>query len=110
MSLLRVLLLGVLAYLIWLRVRPYLEKKKLPSPKKSTRPLPADSERLDGRLPHEILGVKLEASREEVHSAYLRLVREHHPDRAAQLGPEQEASASARTKAINWAYERMKGR
>lgn len=110
MTLIRLILLGVFGYLLYLRVRPYLKA----DPKLEGgggKPLPPKKEeRLDGKLPHEILGVARDADGEAVQKAYLKLVREHHPDRAATSSLADQSAASDRTKAINWAYERLKRR
>lgn len=109
MTLIRLALLALFLYLLWLRVRPHLKERarlkaaepKLPQPKE---------ERFGGKLPHEILGVAKGADAEVVLGAYRRLVHEHHPDRSATLAPAVQSEASDRTKAINWAYERLKKR
>jgi hypothetical protein len=110
-TLIRIILLGVFGYLLYLRVRPYLNAKPELEGHKKPKPLPPKKEdRLDGKLPHEILGVERDADGDAVQKAYLKLVREHHPDRSATLSPAVQSEASDRTKAINWAYERLKKR
>lgn len=111
MTLLRFALLAILAYLVWRRLSPHVGSKRRVASAPRPHPLSGGSEeRFEGKLPHEILGVSRESSAEAIHDAYLRLVREHHPDLAATLSPEVQARASARTKALNWAYERLKQR
>src|SRR5262245_29174994 len=53
--------------------------------------------------PHAILGLKPGASMEDVRRAWLKLVKELHPD-----GSVGEASADERLKTINHAYQRLK--
>jgi curved DNA-binding protein CbpA len=57
--------------------------------------------------PHDILGVRRRASVGEIRSAYLRLVKELHPDGRA---PDLDAhEADERLKAITEAYKKLKG-
>jgi DnaJ like chaperone protein len=75
-----------------------------------TTPPPRD----EARESYEILGVRAEASAEEIKVAYRALIREHHPDRliAQGLPPEFVATASEKMKRINVAYDvicRIKG-
>jgi preprotein translocase subunit Sec63 len=108
-NLIRLALLGVFLYLLWLRVRPHL-KERAQLKGAQQKPSHPKEERLGGKLPHEILGVAKGADAEAVQSAYRRLVHEHHPDRSATLASDVQSEASDRTKAINWAYERLKKR
>src|SRR5262245_42234051 len=65
----------------------------------------AIEEAADG--PHSILGVSPKASQPEIRAAYLRLVKELHPDgrpRSAASDDEEE-----RLKEINDAYQALKG-
>jgi DnaJ like chaperone protein len=59
--------------------------------------------------PHAILGVGPDASRRAIHEAYLRLVRESHPDLVLAQGLPREciALATARMARINAAYDRL---
>ena len=59
--------------------------------------------------PHEVLGVPQGASQDEIKTAWRRLAKQYHPDRAAGLGPELRALAEQRMKEINAAYERLGG-
>ncbi len=111
MTLIRLILLGVFGYLLYLRVRPYLKANpELAGQKKPKRLSEKKEERYAGRLPHEILGVARDADAEAVQKAYFKLVHEHHPDRSATLSADVQGEASDRTKALNWAYERLKKR
>jgi curved DNA-binding protein CbpA len=57
--------------------------------------------------PHDILGVRRRASASEIRGAYLRLVKELHPDGRARDMDAHEADE--RLKAINQAYKKLKG-
>jgi len=59
--------------------------------------------------PYAVLGVAPEASFEEIHAAYKRLVRETHPDRMKARGVPEEAVklAEARLRQINAAWEEI---
>ena len=59
--------------------------------------------------PYEVLGVPQGASQDEIKTAWRRLAKQYHPDRAAGLGPELKALAEQRMKEINAAYERLGG-
>lgn len=111
MTLLRFILLAVFGYLLYLRVRPYLKAKPALEGAPKPKPLPpSQEERWGGKLPHEILGVPRDADADTIQKAYFKLVHEHHPDRSATLSAAVQSEASDTTKAINWAYERLKKR
>lgn len=59
--------------------------------------------------PYKILGVRRDASDQEIKSAYRRLVREHHPDKLIAEGLPEEfiETANQRLAGINAAYERI---
>ena len=57
------------------------------------------------RDPYEVLGVKRGASAEELHDAYRRMVKLHHPDRNGG-----SAESTRRFQEIQEAYERVKER
>ncbi len=60
------------------------------------------------RSPHEVLGVRPDATAEEIRAAYQRLMRENHPDRVADMSQEIRDVAERRSKEINRAYDRLK--
>jgi len=62
--------------------------------------------------PRRVLGVSTEADSDEIRRAYLRLIREHHPDRliAQGLPPELIDQATARAAAVNAAYQLLTAR
>jgi hypothetical protein len=105
---LRAILLGILFFLAYRTYRRYFPADKQLKPKKAAPTLKASEsaiEKVDGRDPHDILGVARGASPERIRSAYQRLVKEYHPDRAATLAPEIRALAEKRTREINRAYD-----
>jgi DnaJ-domain-containing protein 1 len=69
-----------------------------------------DDRRGQSRDPHEVLGVSSQASASEIRDAYQRLVRQYHPDRVADLGPELREVAEAKTKELNAAYAKLRVR
>jgi DnaJ-class molecular chaperone len=111
MSPLRFVLFAIFAYLLVRTVRRYMpqEPKRIPAPKKKRAPLPPAppvvEETIDGQTPHEVLGVSRDASAKEIRTAYQKLVKEYHPDRAATLAPEIREIAEKRTRQLNRAYE-----
>jgi DnaJ-domain-containing protein 1 len=58
---------------------------------------------------HQLLGVPLGASRQEVGQAYRRLAFIHHPDRAG-MGPGARQYSEERMKEINAAYSELRRR
>ena len=48
------------------------------------------------RSPHEILGVKEDATQEEIYAAYRTAVKQYHPDRVAHLGKDLQDLANER--------------
>lgn len=68
------------------------------------------SDPLQGKTPRQILGVGERAAADEIKAAYRRLVALYHPDKFAHLGPEFEATAERRTRAIIAAYQSLQGR
>jgi hypothetical protein len=59
------------------------------------------------RPPHEVLGVREGASREEIAEAYRDLAQLYHPDKVAALAPEFQDLAELRMKEINAAYRAL---
>jgi DnaJ-class molecular chaperone len=100
--LLRYILLGLFVYLLWRAVRPYVVTEKA-APRRV--PKAKEPERIGGRLPHEVLGVRDHAPLSEVQDAYRKLVREVHPDKVDKEDADARARAHERTKQINRAYE-----
>lgn len=66
--------------------------------------VPAEADRARARA---VLGVGPQASDDEIRAAWLRLVRDAHPDRAR--GPDAAADATRRTAEINGAYRLLRG-
>jgi DnaJ-domain-containing protein 1 len=59
---------------------------------------------------HQLLGVPLGASRQEVSQAYKKLAFIHHPDRVAGMGSEPRQYSEERMKEINAAYAELRRR
>jgi len=53
----------------------------------------------------QVLGVRPDATREEIVAAYKRRISEYHPDKTQRLGAEIQAQAEQRSKEINAAYD-----
>jgi len=62
------------------------------------------------KSPYDILGIRRNASDDEITAAYRRLVQMYHPDRVANLAPEFRDLAESRMKEINRAHELLKRR
>jgi DnaJ-class molecular chaperone len=58
--------------------------------------------------PYEILHVEKNATRDELSSAYRKIVKMYHPDRIAGLAPEYREIAERKMKLINAAYRNAK--
>ncbi|WP_216327358.1 J domain-containing protein [Deinococcus aestuarii] len=63
-----------------------------------------------GFTPHEVLGVRPDASSHEIQEAYRALVKKYHPDRVGHLGEEFRVMAEERMQEINAAYRQLMGR
>ena len=61
-----------------------------------------------GKDPYEVLGISPGATREEIKSAYRRLVATYHPDKVAHLGDEFRKLAEERFKEVQEAYRELK--
>ena len=60
--------------------------------------------------PHAVLGVRPNASKDEIHSAYRRLVHQYHPDKVSHLGAEFQELARQKFVEIQNAYESLTGK
>ena len=61
------------------------------------------------RDPYDVLGIRKGATRDEIKAAYRREIARYHPDKVAQLGPELQELANAKSKQINEAYRVLVG-
>jgi DnaJ-domain-containing protein 1 len=59
---------------------------------------------------HQVLGVPLGASRQEVSQAYKKVAFMHHPDRVAGMGTKAMEYSEERMKEINAAYSELRRR
>ncbi len=58
--------------------------------------------------PHEVLGIPVSATMEEITKAFRKKAKENHPDTVPQKTPESLAFAEERMKIINEAYNVLK--
>lgn len=56
----------------------------------------------------DLLGVKPDADENEIRSAYIKKIKEYHPDKVHNLGEEIRKVAEKKAKEINQAYEYIK--
>jgi len=61
--------------------------------------------KIDLKSAYLIIGVKNNASYEEVKLAYRKKIKEYHPDKVASLGAEIQTLARKKTQEINIAYD-----
>jgi hypothetical protein len=73
-------------------------------------PGPNDSYSGSVRPAHEILGVPMDASWEEIQAAYKQQIKKYHPDKLSHLGKEFSDLASKRFLEIQNAFETLKAR
>ena len=59
------------------------------------------------KTPYAVLGLKENASREDVKKAYRQLAGKYHPDKVSHLGEEFRMLAERRFKEINAAYQEL---
>lgn len=62
----------------------------------------------DSQTAFDILGVRSDASLEEIKAAYRAAIKQYHPDFVANLGPELRDLAEKKTKELNTAYDTAK--
>ena len=67
--------------------------------------MPAPPARLN---PYAVLGVRPDASRQDVRTAWKARALEYHPDRVANLGEKLKEVAEEETRTINAAYEMIR--
>jgi DnaJ domain len=60
------------------------------------------------KSPHEVLGIGVSASIEEIRIAYRKMASLYHPDKVAHLAPEFREMADRKMKEINTAYGQLK--
>ena len=75
------------------------------SPETVSQMLHLDGESLDDA--YAVLGIRKEATDEEVRKAYRQMAIKHHPDRVATLGEDVKAAATKKFQQINEAKERI---
>ena len=97
----RWIILLALLWLVWRIVRGRLLQP--PAPRRPARP--AD---VPGWDPYEVLGVAHGASNDEITQAYRERMKQYHPDRVADLGPELRELAHRKTIEIQRAWTELR--
>jgi DnaJ like chaperone protein len=59
------------------------------------------------KSPHEVLGVSINATQDEIKHAYRQLAARYHPDKVSHLGEEFRMLAEKRFKEIQEAYQEL---
>ncbi|MEE8398482.1 MAG: DnaJ domain-containing protein [Desulfobacterales bacterium] len=102
---------GAIVYLLWrYYVGPAIRRKQTETPYEKTRQHFQNNrgtgfdESVATPDPYTVLGVKRNASRDEIKRAYKQLALKYHPDKAQHLGKEFQKLAEARFKDIQDAY------
>lgn len=98
----RLIVLGLLLAVVWNLTARWLRTVG--------RPSAADKEPPATRSPHEVLGVRPDASPQEIKSAYRDKIAQYHPDRLEGMAPDLLALANERTRELNDAYARLRRR
>ncbi|MCA1794384.1 MAG: DnaJ domain-containing protein [Desulfotignum sp.] len=75
-----------------------------------SKPGPNGSHSRTTKTAHEILGVPMDASWEEIQAAYKQQIKKYHPDKLSHLGKEFSDLASRRFLEIQKAFETLKAR
>ena len=57
---------------------------------------------------YEVLGVKKDATADEIKKAYRKMALENHPDKVSHLGEDIRKAAEEKFTQINVAYEKIK--
>ena len=57
---------------------------------------------------YDILGVKKDASADEIKKAYRTMAKKYHPDTVANLGEDVKRKATEKFRSINEAYNELK--
>jgi DnaJ like chaperone protein len=76
--------------------------------KQSAPPPPQQESPMNLDRACKLLSVPVNATTDEIKSAYKKRIMEYHPDRVATLGEELRTLASAKTQEINSAYNFLK--
>lgn len=64
--------------------------------------------KVDAAFAYATLGISSQATNEEIKAAYLKNIKEYHPDKVASLGVELKKLAEKKTQDINSAYNFLK--
>lgn len=106
---------GAILFLLWKYVyQPWLRQKQQGKYYQQTyqhfqqNQHAHSSEKEDPKDPYAVLGIERNASKEEIKTAYKKLVNKYHPDKVQHLGEEFRQLAEKRFKEIQEAYQRLK--
>lgn len=103
-------ILVLLIIIFWLFIKPLVDEimaKRYSKPDGKSTHSRHESDRQTAADPWQVLGVRRDASPEEIKKAYYELVKQYHPDRVNSLGPELQALAREKTTQLNRAYEQL---
>jgi len=95
----RWLIVLALLWVAWRILRTYVARP-LPEPRAPAAEAGGD--------PYHVLGVRRGASADEVAQAYRERMKEYHPDRVADLGPELQELAHRKTVEIQRAWDALR--
>lgn len=103
-------ILVLLIIIFWLFIKPLVDEimaKRYSKPDGKGTHSRHETGRQTAADPWQVLGVRRDASPEEIKKAYYELVKQYHPDRVNSLGPELQALAREKTTQLNRAYEQL---
>lgn len=111
------LLVGVILLIIRFLRSQEPESRFKPRPKKTEKKIPRSTKKEPSRillqgvvltgLPHQILGIREDASEFEIRKAHRTLIKRFHPDKVGPEGSRQWYEAQRASEAINGAREQM---
>ena len=104
-------ILVILIIIFWMFIKPLVDEVMAAAQRayhdSTGRQSRQDSGRQSASDPWQVLGIRRDASPEEIKKAYYELVKQYHPDRVNNLGPELQALAREKTTQLNRAYEQL---
>jgi hypothetical protein len=80
------------------------QEQRTRTEQESSKPKPKPEPKFD---PYEVLGVVRGATKQEITTAYHKLMKVYHPDMVAHLGLEAQKIAAAKALALNRAYKKI---
>jgi len=107
------LVMAVIYYLIrYGTLPPFLLKKKKSFQRdkgrnSDTTEQKENSDQSKPKSPYDILGIRADATKEEITAAYKRAVKKYHPDKLSHLGEEFSSLANEKFLEIQRAYDTL---